>query len=171
MQTPDIEHESAWPLVQGPHAVPGVPQAVSESLVHPFAPQHPSGQDVASQVQTPFRQCRPGVQGALVPQTQSPEALHPLAATGSQDWHVKPAEPHADSECISHVLVLLLQQPSGHELPSHTHCPATHSCPATHRGPPPQVQVPDAEHPSAFLASQAKHTLPPAPHVAAEGGA
>jgi hypothetical protein len=79
MQTPAMEHESASSAGHAAHIVPGVAQAASERSVQPSGPQQPFGHDAASQMQAPFRQCIPGLQGALLPHVQLPEPLHPSA--------------------------------------------------------------------------------------------
>jgi hypothetical protein len=169
LHSPAVEHESASAAVHALHVVPAAPQADSESVVHTPWVQHPAGHDVASQRQTPCAQCRPGAQGAPAPHAQVPVASQVSASKESHAKHDEPAGAHSVSERVSHVVPW--QQPSGHDIASHTHWPPMHRCPATQAALPPQVHVPPVEeHPSAFVASHAMQTLPPAPHVATLGG-
>jgi hypothetical protein len=105
-----------------------------------------------------------------LPQWHVPLLSQVSFASGSHARHEDPAGPQLERVRVSHVVPW--QQPSGHDVPSHTHSPAAQRWPATQDALPPQVHVPlVAEHPSVSAASHAMHTLPPAPHVAALGGA
>jgi hypothetical protein len=143
---PAVEHESASPAVQVAQAIPAGAHADAESAVQaPLCEQHPLGQDVASQVQTPSAQCRPAAHGAFVPHRQVPLASHVSAEIALQLTQVAPAAPHATSERVSQVLPL--QQPPGHEAalqpspveashPAQVHAPFTQLCPGGHERPP-----------------------------------
>ena len=109
----------------GSHAVhvePATPQAVRDAGVHVRPSQHPSGHEVASQVQTPFAQCWLGPQGAFAPHWQTPALEHVSAATGSHATQVAPLAPQVPTERTLHVVPA--QQPPTHEVPSQTHSPA-----------------------------------------------
>ncbi len=80
--------------------------------------------------------------------------------------HVAPADPQVASERVLHVVPL--QQPLGHDVPSHTHRPARQRWPAAHGPWPPQLHWP-AVQPSARFASHAEQACPPVPHVVALG--
>ena len=137
-------------------------------MVHtPWGPpaQQPSGHEVESQTHTPCEQCRPALHGALVPQRHVPLPSQVSLDNAVHVTHVEPAAPHWASVRVSHVVPW--QQPSGHDVPSHTHRPAAQRWPAPHGALSPQVHVPVAEQPSVSAASHAMQTLPPAPHVAA----
>jgi hypothetical protein len=56
------------------------------------------------------------------------EHLSAVAAVHAK--HDPPAPPQSMAEWVSHVVPL--QQPSGHDVASHTQLPATHRCPSAH---------------------------------------
>ncbi len=167
------EHESASVDEQAAQVRPGAAHAASDRVVHtPWGPpaQQPVEHEVESQMHTPCEHCRPGLHGAVAPQRHVPLPSQVSLDSESQVAHVEPAAPHWASVRVSHVVPW--QQPSGHDVPSHTHRPAAQRWPATHGALPPQVHEPlVAEHPSASAASHAMHTLPAAPHAAAVDGA
>jgi hypothetical protein len=164
---PVEEHPSDARGSHVPHVAPGAAQLFGVNGVHRSPLQHPDGHDVASQTQTPCEQCSPGLQGGPEPHRHSPVAEHASAVEESHATHVAPPEPHVVTERSLHVAPL--QQPLGHDCPSHTHRPPAHRCPLLHAGPAPQAHSPDAEHPSAKDAVQATHALPPAPQDATDG--
>jgi hypothetical protein len=74
--------------------------------------------------------------------------------------------PQAVADGITHALPE--QHPVGHAAWLQVHTPPTHARPAPQAAPPPQVQVPDAEQPSALI-PHAMHEPPFAPHALALG--
>lgn len=60
------------------------------------------------------------------------------------------------------------QQPWGHEDTLQTQAPSEQICPATQGAWPPQVQAPDAEHPSPEVPHEAQ-LAPPVPHAVDDG--
>jgi hypothetical protein len=166
-QDPVEEHPSDSRPSHVPHVAPGAAQLFEVSGVQRSPLQHPEGHEVASHTQTPCEQCRPGLQGGPEPHWHAPEAEQSSAADESQATQVDPPDPHVATERSLHVAPL--QQPLGHDCPSQTQRPPAHRCPLAQAGPAPHAHSPDAEHPSARVASQATHALPPAPQVETEG--
>jgi hypothetical protein len=101
-----------------------------------------------------------------VPQTHAPAAEQPSADSGVHAEHAAPGAPHAVTDGV--VQVLPLQQPSGHEVTSHTHEPCEQWSPCRHGAPVPQRQSPVPEQLSASAGSHATQLAPPVPHVFVE---
>lgn len=167
---PAAEQASALPGVQAAQLAPAVAQAASAKGVHtPCEEQQPSGQDVASQAHTPCEQCSPAPHGLPVPHRQAPVASQLSLDNALHVTQDAPPVPQLVALRAWHAPAL--QQPLGHEVPSHTQSPAAHSCPPSHAVLPPQVHCPVvAEHPSALAASHAVQALPPVPQVAMLAG-
>ncbi len=142
VQTPFV-HESAL-MPQAMHAPPPVPQVEAEGVLQFGPEQHPLGHVVALHPHAP--------------------AMH-FCIMG-QVWHAAPALPQFVSELPGRQL-FPEQQPL-HEVLSHRHTPIEQCCPLEHCGPPPQVQVPLEEQPSAF-ALQVVHAEPAVPHAETDG--
>lgn len=131
---------------QAMHALPLAPHCVTEAgdtHIEPAQqPSHP----------TPH-------ESEHTPETHSPV---------SQVSHAEPPLPHALGE-VPGLHVLPEQQPV-HDVLLHTQLPPLHTWPEPQGAPPPQLQVPDALHPSDFAGSQAVHANPPVPQLASVGG-
>lgn len=85
------------------HAAPGAPHAVTVGVVQTFPSQQPFGHEVTSQTHAPWEQWRPCVQGAPVPQRQSPLLEQLSVSTGSHATQLAPPEPHVVVERSSQV--------------------------------------------------------------------
>jgi hypothetical protein len=115
----------------------------------------------------PFEHRWPCEHAGPSPQRHCPStAEHESERCGSQAMQALPGAPHVATEGA--VQVDPLQQPSGHEAVSQTQEPATQRWPAPHDGPLPQRHSPAPEQPSARTGSQATHTEPAVPQVAAD---
>lgn len=114
------------------------------------------------QVHIPPTQAWPLPHSGPLPQVQVP-AVQESALVASHATQLTPFTPHFASVGIAHVVPV--QQPAAQDAVSQTQAPPTHASPAPHGGPLPHSQAPLAEHPSAFVASQATHALPPEPHA------
>ena len=168
MHSPDVEQESAVPAGRhAPQDEPFAPHADSDSSVHTWPTQQPSGHDVASHTQAPPEQCRPWAQGSLVPHWHVPPLPQRSVVVALQLMQEAPATPQVVGVLCSHVVPL--QQPSAHEVESQRHLPETHACPAAHAEPLPHVHWPAAEQPSATIVSHEVQALPGAPHIETEG--
>ena len=146
------------------------PPAPHDSAVLPVmqAPpvQQPVGHEVPSHTQVLARQRWPTAQAAPPPHRQAP-ADEQLSERASHEAQVAPAVPQLVRVRVRQVLPL--QQPLGHEVPSHTQPLAVQRWPAAQAGPPAQVQAPDALHWSVLLLSQVTQVAPLAPQVASAG--
>lgn len=148
------------------HAPPLAPHAaVVLPGWHVLPWQQPVGHEAASQTHLPLEHACPLPQAVLPPQVQAPLAEQPSPVV-PQLVHVAPLVPQAIADGVVHVVPE--QQPLAHEAASQTHLPPAHSCPVPHAALPPQVQVPLAEQPSAFV-PQLVHVAPAVPHAIAVG--
>ena len=82
--------------------------------------------------------------------------------------HVPPTGPQL--ETVRDAQVVSWQHPSGHDTASHWQSPLRHLCPPAHSDVPPQLHAPEVEQLSDRVASQALHTPPTGPQVAAATG-
>jgi hypothetical protein len=100
---------------------PGMPQAVTLGVgLHVGPEQHPPQLVV------------------LQPEHAPPEQLWPPGHV----WHVTPPAPQAFGSFPAWHVLLLSQQPDGHEVESQTQTPAKQRWPAAHGDPPPQLHAP-----------------------------
>jgi hypothetical protein len=125
LQAPAEEQLSVTRGVQALHALPLEPHAASDKGVHVAPWQQPLGHDVASQMQTPAIQCWPGLHGAPRPHLQTPSDAQVSASIELHLTHVAPFAPHASGARTVHADPA--QQPSGHDVASHTQSPPTQS--------------------------------------------
>jgi hypothetical protein len=156
-----------WPvghIVQLPPAAPHALGSVPGWHVLPW--QHPFGHDVASQAHVPPEQTCPLAHAVPPPHVQAPLAEQP-SAVEPQLTHAAPAAPHA-LVAVPGRHALPWQHPVGHDAGSQTHLPPEQACPVPHTAPPPQLQVPLAEQPSA-VEPQLTHAAPPVPQAVADG--
>jgi hypothetical protein len=125
VQVPVASQLSARIVLQALQSFPPTPHAVNvgDSQV-PSAPQQPFGQDEALHRHTPLMQTCPTPHGELVPHAHSPFG-HESAVPAAQTSHVAPLGPHVEMESDLHVVPS--QQPSGHDVASHTQRPPTQS--------------------------------------------
>lgn len=144
------------------HAMPLAPHVESDGELHVVPLQHPLGHDVALQRQAPPTHCWPTAHAAPVaPHTHRP-SRH-MSERRSHATHDAPPVPQLPSDgALVHVVPL--QQPVGHETPSHTHEPPTQRWPAAHTAPPPHRQSP-LTHESARNGSHATHAAPGSAHA------
>jgi hypothetical protein len=129
-------------------------------------------QVLASHTHTPSEQRWPATHAIAPPQPQLPSIRQPSPRPPAvQSTHAAPIEPHAPVACGVHRPVVALQQPIGHELPSHTHAPPMQCCPLVHCAPVvPHWQVPEAEQLSASVALHITHCTPLVPQLPSERG-
>lgn len=90
----------------------------------------------------------------------APESEHPSPVVPHVP-HIAPAGAHAVADVWVHTFPA--QHPPGHEVALQMQAPPEQTCPVAHTVPPPQVQLPPEEQPSAF-APHVVHVPPPAPH-------
>jgi hypothetical protein len=162
---PDAE-QSLPVSPQDEQVAPSTPQAGPDGGdVQALFEQHPSGQEVPSQVQPPVVHRWPCTQAAPPLQVHAPCAEHPLPLV-PQTVHPPPSTPHASTDAAMHTLSE--QHPSGQDAASHVQTPPTHSSPAPHASPEPQTHVPAIEQSFAFD-MHVTHAPPLAPHARAVG--
>ncbi len=152
----------------GPQLIQEAPAAahvVEEKGVQVFPEQHPPGQDVASQTQLPWKHRWPATHAAPTLQVHCP-AVHPSPLL-PHDWQAPPFVPQAVGDPDTQTP--FAQHPFGHDAASHVQTEFWHSRPAAQAGPPPHVQLPDAEQPSA-AAPHEEHAPPVMPHAVALRG-
>lgn len=160
-QVPSDRHSSPTP-VQSRQVPPPGPQCSFDGVRQtPDPSQQPEGQLVASQTHFPRSHRWPASQTGPWPQTQVPVVPEQPLARGDtvQSEQEPPSSPHVAGESGWHAPSL--QQPLGQELASQTHCDPAQRVPAGQSAPPPQVQTPWAEHPSA-RGPHATHATPAA---------
>jgi hypothetical protein len=138
-------HVSARSGSHGVHALPLLPHAVVDGVVHALPLQHPFGQFEEHPEQTPLLHVSPPPHGA----------------------HIAPAVPHAVGDGVVHTLPA--QHPLGQLAALQTQLPPTHACPTAHTPFAPHMQLP-ATHESARVASHVPHELPAVPHAVTESG-
>lgn len=144
LQVPVAEHPSADTGSQPTHTAPPTPQVAREGGLHVAPEQHPS------------------VQVALQPLQRPSVQVCPLG----QVSHAPPPPPH-DAAVSPARQVVPAQQPSAHEVPSHTQVLPMQRWPSAQAGPVPQRQAPLAEQLS-LRASQMAQVDPASPQVASE---
>lgn len=120
-QAPPAEQESARRGLQAVQAAPPTPHAETVGVTHVEPEQQPAVQVTMQPLQTPLRQ---------------------VSAAGHAR-HSWPALPHALS-MVPPTQVPFWQQPSGQEVPSHTHWPREQCSPAAQGAVAPHRQVPCA---------------------------
>jgi hypothetical protein len=133
-QCPPEEQLFALVELQATHVTPPTPQLEKLDVLQRLFEQHPDGQDVPSQAQTPLTQRCPVTHGALLPQWQVP----PEQVSASVELHamqVPPLAPQADSDGV--VQTLPVQQPLGQDVALHPQEPPEQVCPAPQAGPEP----------------------------------
>ena len=113
-----------------------------------------------------MRQRWPAPQAAPAPHLHSPAEEHESAPVAEQAAQVAPGAAHAESDSVVHAP--LSQQPSGHDVASHTHTPCEQWSPALHGAPVPQWQVPEPSHVSVVSRLQVTQVEPATPHSASE---
>lgn len=145
--------------------VPAGAQVVEEKGAQVFPEQHPLGQEVASQTQLPWEHRWPAKHAAPTLQVHCPP-VHPSPLL-PHDLHAPPLVPQAVGDPETHTP--FEQHPFGHDAASQTQTELLHSRPAAQAGPPPHVQVPAAEQPSA-AAPHEEHAPPVVPHAVAVRG-
>ena len=128
--------------------------------------QQPVGQEVPSHTQVLATHRWPTAHAAPLPHRQVPVAEQ-LSERMSHATQVAPASPQLPGARARQVAPL--QQPLGHDVPSHTQPLLVHRWPAWQAAPVPHAQLPSGPHRSAFVVSQAAHAAPLAPQVASVG--
>lgn len=98
-----VSHPSASVGLQVVQLRPPMPQVASDWAVHTPAAQHPVGQDVAVQAQTPATQFVPAPHAALAPHRHSPDMEQLSARVTSQVTQAAPPAPHAAVPPVVHV--------------------------------------------------------------------
>jgi len=119
------------------------------------------------QVHIPPTHACPWAHWVPLPHVQAP-LVHPSDRVALHVEQVTPFTPHVAGDDT--VQVVPSQHPAGHDAASQTQAPPTHACPDPHGAPLPHRHSPVAEHPSAFVASQATHASPPTPHAVGDRG-
>ncbi len=160
-QVPSARQPSPTP-VQSRQVPPAEPQLSFDGVrQNPEASQQPDGQLVASQTHFPRSHRCPASQTGPLPQAQVPVVPEQPSARDDtvQSEQEPPSSPHVAGE--SGWQAPSLQQPLGQEVASQTHWDPAQRVPAGQSAPPPQVQAPWAEHPSA-RGPQATHATPAA---------
>lgn len=139
------EHRSARRVSHPAHVPLPVPQVLTDGMLHILPEQQPSLHvEMLHPLQRPSAQDSPaGHTSQLLPPAPHESGVSP----GKQ----RPPE----------------QQPSLHDVPSHTQVPLRQRWPGKHTGPSPQRQVPAAEQLSARM-SHAVHVEPRLPQVVSE---
>lgn len=113
-QAPAPVQPSATAGLHAAQAPPPDPHRPREGATHVAPSQQPLGQEVASQMQAPAWQRRPGPQAGPVPHAQVPAAEQPSAVTASQPTQTAPPVPQVAS--VGALQVAPEQQPLGHEV-------------------------------------------------------
>jgi len=155
------------PLPQFWQAPPPLPHmAGSVPGRHDVPAQQPEGHEVPSHTQAPATQRAPSAQGAPVPHWHTPAGVQRLEVCPHL-MQALPAAPQVPTARGRQVLPA--QQPSGHDVASHTQAPFRQRWPAVQAAAAPQTHRPVPEQPSAVAGSQGAQALPAVPHFAKVG--
>jgi hypothetical protein len=111
----------ACPAGHGAHVLPPLPHMPSIVPGRHIGPTQQPGHEAASHTQVPLRHCWPDPHARTDPQVHAPAAEHPSAIARLHAPHVAPGAPQVFTENGVHASPL--QQPSGHDVASHTHEP------------------------------------------------
>ena len=151
---------SARVALHSTHAPPGLPHCGNAGVTHVLPEQHPDGHDVESQTHVIPRQRWPAPHGKPAPHLQAP-LVHLSEDVELQATQLMPLTPQAvNAEGV--LQVLPLQQPSEHEVESHTQVVPLQRCPGAQLAPLPHWQLPFVH----AFARTGSHAMQVAPAVA-----